>query len=65
MSPTFQHMMRAPMMRAYLIMEGIGMSVVYMSKTESLLKQTVAFHRSANDMIPLKKNVAVSGPKRW
>jgi hypothetical protein len=35
------------------INDGMGMSDVYISRTDSLLKQTVAFQSSANDMMPL------------
>jgi hypothetical protein len=81
MLATFQLKTMLPMAVAHFNIDGIGISVVYISKMDNLLKQTVAFHKSAKDMIPctislnlyrrkqfkrltLKKNVAVSAPKR-
>jgi hypothetical protein len=43
-----------PITPVHFNIEGIGMIVVYISRIEILLKQTVAFQRSANDIIPCK-----------
>jgi hypothetical protein len=53
------------MIQTALVIDGVGMSAVYISKTESLLKHTVAFQSIAKDMIPLKKNFAVSVSNLW
>lgn len=52
MLETFQTMVKAPMTRAQRIMERTGIRAVYMSKTDNLLKHTVAFQIMAKAMIP-------------
>lgn len=52
MSLTFQTMIKAPIVFAARIKDGMGMSDVYMSRIDSLLKQMVAFQSSANDRMP-------------
>ena len=51
-SPILQRVMRPPIARAHIFIDRLGVSVVYMNKMDSLLKQTVAFYRSTKDMTP-------------
>lgn len=57
--------MRPPMIQTAVFIDGVGMSAVYISNTEILLKHTVVFQSIAKDMIPLKKKFAVSVSNRW
>lgn len=57
MSAMFHVIINAPMIRVHLAMEGTGMMALNMSKSESLLKQTVAFHSRAKDIIPYECGV--------
>jgi hypothetical protein len=47
-------MTTVPVAPVHFNIEGIGMRVLYINRIEILLKQTVAFQRSAKDMIPGK-----------
>ena len=52
MFATFHKTMSRAMALAHFNMEAVGMSAVYIRRTDSLLKQTVTFHKSAKDRIP-------------
>lgn len=48
----FHRTMRTAMTLVLFAMEEVGMSAVYISRTDSLLNMTVAFHKRAKDRIP-------------
>jgi hypothetical protein len=55
MSAMFHVMTRAPRIRAHFNIDDVGISAVYINKTDNLLKHTVAFHSIEKDIIPYSK----------